>query len=201
MQRPRTKLLIAFALGLSSASPSKGNTRQTLARHWRETDSETLRTVRYNNCDYGYDVALPAGVVAHDTLPPSPNHGFLIALPEVGTTNYVLDGKKRFIWADASYNTTDADSASGLVAKRDIRPANRSQRQAVLAGLPAIRVTSTHRASAVVELTTVALQEGIIYTFGLQTNGANRAEDEAEYNRIIHGFGLLPLPRGQCSNG
>jgi hypothetical protein len=71
----------------------------------------------------------------------------------------------------------------------------------MLAGLPAIRVTSANRVSAVVEVTTIALREGIIYTVGIQTSGAHRAEDEAEYDRIIHGFGLLPLPRGRCTNG
>lgn len=201
MRHSRTKLSIAFALGLSFASPVEGNARQTLARHWRETASETVWTVRYNNCDYGYYVSLPAGVVAHETLPPSPNHGFLIALPDIGTMNYALDRKERFIWADASYKTSDADSLPGLVAERGSGPARRSQTQVKLAGLAAVRVTSEHRVDNVVKVTTVALRDGIIYTVGIQTNGPYRVGDEAEYNRIVHGFGLLPVPRGQCSNG
>lgn len=203
MQRSYPKLLIALAVGLSSASPGEGNAWQPLKRHWTETASETLWTVRYNNCDYGYYVSLPAGVVGHDTLPPSPNHGFLIALPDVGTMNDVLGRKERLIWVDASYNASDAHSLSDLVAERDGRPTKSTQTQMKMAGLSAVRVRSEHGAgtSNVVEVTTVALRGDIIYTVGMRTNGTDAVADEAEYDRVLHGFKLLPLPQGRCSNG
>jgi hypothetical protein len=203
MQRSRPKLLIAIAVGLSFASPRGGSARQPLKRHWMETASETLWTVRYTNCGYGYYVSLPAGAVGHATLPPSPNHGFLIALPDVGTMNYVSNQKGRFIWVDASYNTSDADSLAGLVAERDSGLTKHSLTQTKVAGLPAVRIKSSDRvgASNGVEVTTVALRRGIIYTIGLRTNGTDADADEAAYTRIVHGLKLLTLPRGQCTNG
>src|ERR1700692_3203107 len=119
MKGLRLKLLFALAFTLSFASSENGYARWALKRHWKETASETLWTGRYNNCDYGYYVLLPNGVVGHATLPPSPNHGFLIALPDARTTNYALDRKERLIWVDASYNTSDAQSLADLVHERD----------------------------------------------------------------------------------
>ena len=203
MQRSGTKLLTAVAIGVSFASPGDGHARQTLTRHWRETASETLWTVRYNNCDYGYYVSLPAGVVAHGNLPPSPNHGFLIALPDVGTRNDVLGRKGRSLWADASYDTSGTHSLSDVVAEQDSGPTRRSQTQVKMAGLSAIRVESEHGAGAskVVEVMTVALRDDIVYTVGMRTSGGYVMADESEYNRIVQGFKLLPLPGDSAATG
>src|ERR1017187_9926639 len=81
-------------------------TAQTRGIHWTETGSETQWRLRYGNCDYGYFVALAPGVVGHNTLPPSPNHGFMVALPDVGRTSYALNERRRFIWVDATYDVT-----------------------------------------------------------------------------------------------
>lgn len=203
MEGSRLKLLVALTFVLPFASPLDGNARQPLKRHWTETASETLWTVRYNNCDYGYYVSLPNGVVGHNTLPPSPNHGFRIALPDVGTTNYVLDRNDRFIWVDASYNASDADSLPDLVAEQDRVSRKQSLTQTKMAGLSAVQTRSAHGVGAtnVVEVTTLALRANIIYTIGMRTNRADAVADEAEYSRVIHSFNLLPLPRGHCSNG
>jgi len=190
---------MALAFALSFTLSREGDAWQPLRRHWRVTDSETLWTGRYNNCDYGYYVLLPSGVVGHDTPPPSPNHGFLIALPDVGTMEYALDRKGRFVWVDASYNSSDSHSLSDLVHAGDIG----EKIPTTMAGLSAVQVRSASGvgASRVVEVATVALRAGIIYTVALRTNGIDATGDEAVYRRIILGFKLLPLPRGQCSNG
>lgn len=62
------------------------------------TDTETLWRDRYANCDYGFYVLLPHGVVGHANLPPNPNHGFLIGLPAMGTNQLVSFENERFLW-------------------------------------------------------------------------------------------------------
>lgn len=60
--------------------------------NWVETRFETIWRKRYTNCDEGYAVDLPSGVIAHDSLPPNPNHGFLISAAAPNTTgNLTLD--------------------------------------------------------------------------------------------------------------
>src|SRR5271170_1290310 len=168
-----SKLLFFLAVIVSFASVRNGSARLTfpVQRHWRETDSETLWTHRYNNCDYGYYVLLADGVVGHDTLPPSPNHGFRISLPDVGTTSYVLDKNERFIWVDASYNTNDAQSLADIAHEEEGDQAKIVVRTATeIAGLPAIRFKmedASRNGKVFVEVETVALRAGIIYTIGM----------------------------------
>src|SRR5271163_3979722 len=82
-----------------------------LIGRWRVTNSETLWTERYTNDDYGYSVLLSKGVVAHGTHPPSPNHGFFVPLPDVGKTTFsTFKTEKRYLWVDASYDTSDDQS-------------------------------------------------------------------------------------------
>jgi hypothetical protein len=198
------KSLVVFAVILFPVPAGTGFAQSGLQRHWRETDSETLWTQRYNNCDYGYYVLLPAGVVGHGTHSPSPNHGFSVPLPDVGTTAYVPEENDRFIWVDASYNVTDADSLADVVAEREKGEAKTRVRTATkMAGVPAIQIKteSVSGDHIVVEVETVALRAGIIYTIGMRTPSAHIVGDEVEYRRILQGFRLLKLPRGVCSNG
>jgi hypothetical protein len=64
-------------------------------RYWVETKTETIWRGRYTNCDKDWAVDLPIGVVAHASLPPSPNHRFLISAAEPGTAAEVtFDGQR-----------------------------------------------------------------------------------------------------------
>jgi hypothetical protein len=187
------------------AKPSAG-----LKHNWRESDSETLWTTRYNNCDYGYYVLLDAGVVAHDTLPPSPNHGFLISLSDIGKTTFAsYETEKRYVWVDAHYDSLDDQSLIGAAdtlqktetANSVLRHNNRVSTK--LAGLPAIEDTfedSTPKGEPIEE-SIVAVRSGIVYTIGLQTLKAYKAADEKQFRQIRDGFRLLRLPKGECSNG
>ncbi len=211
MTRVSIRLLLLSVLSSSALTPVHQQAKLStgLKRHWRETDSETLWTTRYNNCDYGYYVLLDAGVVAHDTLPPSPNHGFLLPLPDVGRTSYALDEKKRFVWVDASYNSLDDQSLTGAADEsQKIETANGALRHSnrvstKLAGLPATEDAfedSTPKGESFEE-SIVALRSGIVYTGGLHTTKAYKTEDEKQFRRIRDGFRLLKLPKGECSNG
>src|ERR1035437_669126 len=90
-----------------------------LRRHWTETESETLWTVRYTNCDYGYYVLLGSGVVGHGSHSPNPNHGILVPLPDVGRTTDASIDEERFVWVDASYNTLDDQSLEAAVSDEE----------------------------------------------------------------------------------
>jgi hypothetical protein len=181
-----------------------------LARHWTETKTETLWTTRYTNCDYGYYVLLDTGVVGHGTHSPNPNHGFLVPLPDVGRTSEASDDEARFVFVDASYDVWEDTSLAGAVTEQEqimteIRSQSRidDRKLAKLSGLRAIRSTveSSSPNGAVVDEAIVAVRSGIVYTIGLHTTQQFRAVDEEQFKKILSGFSLLKLPRGECSNG
>ncbi len=183
-------------------------------RHWVETDSETLWRGRYSNCDYGYYVLLSAGTVGHETHSPSPNHGFLVSLPDTGKISYTSDGDPRFIWVDASYNSSDDKSLAGNanrslafaydeIGKAKSAPRSSKPSTTELAGLPAIHsgVEYLSTNGSVLVETIVALRSGIIYTIGLRTLQKNQVFDEQQFLQVANEFRLLKLPKGECSNG
>ena len=84
-----------FCIFTSIVGAQEHSTKQ---RHWQVTESETLWVQRYSNCQYGYYVLLLAGLIAHAEHPPSPCHGFLISLPDVGSRAEVsVDTSNRFL--------------------------------------------------------------------------------------------------------
>jgi hypothetical protein len=201
-----TSLTLTFVPTLHSQASSS-----PLARHWTETETETIWTVRYTNCDYGYFVLLGNGVIGHDTLPPAPNHGFLVSLPDVGRKSAAFaNEEERYVWVDASYDVLDDQSLSGAVSSNEQvmknvrgKPGTVKQLRTELAGLSATlsKVEYTTSKGTAAEETIIAVRSGIVYTIGLRTNLKDRSTDEEQFKRIISGFKLLNLPKGECSNG
>ena len=72
-----------------------------------------------------------------------------------------------------------------------------------LAGLRAIlsKVEYTTPKGTVIEETIIAVRSGIVYTIGLRTLQEDRPIDEVQFHKIVNGFRLLKLPKGECSNG
>jgi len=181
------------------------------ARHnWQETEKETIWHDQYTNCDYGYYVSLHAGVVAHASHSPNPNHGFLVALPDVGRTATASTDDSRFIWVVANYNATDYETLSDIAkaeldvtgkGKQGFRVVTRDSTK--LAGLPALQFMLEYDAggSHILEEQVIALRKDIVYTLGLRTLQADHETDEEEFAKIRVGFRLFKLPRGPCSNG
>jgi hypothetical protein len=185
---------------LASIVLTRRSTDARQLRHWRETDSETLWTVRYTNCDYGFFVLLGRGVVAHDALPPSPNHGFLVSLAEPGTTKYVSwETMDRWIGVDASYDAAEPPVADQFAKKsiQQARPGTFTRWE----GLPALRSRRIGDKGKSIDESIVAVRHGIVYQMDLHTTAADRKADELQFERLLRGFRLLPLPLGQCSNG
>jgi hypothetical protein len=195
--------LFATVLVTFAVVPTSGQ------HNWQETETETIWHERYTNCDYGYYVSLNAGVVAHGSHSPSPNHGFLIALPDVGRTALASTDDNRFVWVDAHYNATDYKTLSDIAkdeidltgeGKQRFRVVRRSS--AKLAGLSALQFMVEYDAggSRLLEEQVIALRSDIVYTLGLRTLQANHNSDEEQFSKIRAGFRLLKLPRGPCSN-
>jgi hypothetical protein len=190
---------LALLLSLHSQTPKAAHSRQ---RYWTETDAETLWRIRYINCDYGYFVSIEPGTVGHGTHGPSPNHGFLVSLPDVGRVSLASDEEERFVWVNASYDVIDDQSLVGA-ARENIKssderrggPGQAKRRHATLAGLPAIWIRMEHKTpkGLVVEESVVAVRLGIVYTVGLTTLQQDLSHDEKQFKEILDGFHLLKL--------
>lgn len=180
------------------------------AQHpWENGETETLWRQRYGNCDYGMFMLLPPGVVAHGTLPPAPNHGVAIRLPDVGSTSEIdVSRAARYAWVNAEYNMSDDRSHKGTVALYSSLFAERkrgalTKRSARLGSLPATRlkvIYQTPNGIAVEELI-FAQRADIVYELGLTTTKTSYKEDLKRFEGLVSGFRLSPLPKGQCSNG
>src|SRR5215831_815824 len=83
-----------------------------------ESESELLWKGRYAHCDYGFYVLLPQGYVAHSSLPPSPNHGFLVGLPDPATVHPVSVDDQRFIYVTAEYNSLEFQTLGAAAESR-----------------------------------------------------------------------------------
>jgi hypothetical protein len=199
-------LLLAL-LGCPSGQSLLAQRSTPPERHWRETESETLWMGRYKNCDYEYYVTLDAGVIGHGTHSPNPNHGFLVSLVDPGKNSLATyETEERYIWVDASYNSTDHRTLRRIAQDQLQIPVwdkSGSHRIAVkLGGLPAIQswIEISSVKGEVFEEQIITLRSGIIYTIGLKTLSANRSQDAVLFQRIVDGFRLLSLPQGECSN-
>ncbi len=194
-------LLIAAATAQSS--PPQGP-------HWQITDSETLWTGRYSNCQYGYYFLLPTGVVAHGEHSPAPHHGFLVKLPEVGTnTQVVSDNSERLVWVNGEYNVTEQTTLSGFADEEiDITATDRTQfkvterHSTTLDGRPAIEFKAEYERprGRVIEEVLVALHADVAYELGLKTTPEHYAEDRRVFEQLIAGFRFTRIPKGQCFN-
>lgn len=162
-----------------------------------DSESETLWTERFAHCDYGFYVLLPAGVVAHANKPPNPLHGFVIALPEVGTRQQVSIERARVIWVNAEYDASDSSStkesaATYLHGVGEGAPSRKviEWRSAKLGTLPATRIKVEYESARgkVVEEVVVAVRGNIVYEIGLRTAENRYREDKQQFEQIVKGF-------------
>lgn len=204
MKRTAIILLCIFE---SIAGAQEHSTKQ---RHWQVTVSETLWVQRYSNCEYGYYVLLSAGLIAHAEHPPSPHHGFLISLPDVGSKAEVsVDTSNRFLWVNAEYNVTEESTLTGIsdyqidLTSRDKQDFKLIERHnASLRSVPATRFKSEYDTpkGRIIEEEVVALRSGIVYELGLRTPAEDYPADHERLEQTLTAFRFSPVPQGQCWN-
>lgn len=85
------------------------------SQHWTQTTTETIWHEKYKNCDKGYSVILPKGVIAHGDLPTSPNHGFLVSASDPDTRAEVSLKAQRLVGVYDFYDAADYGSARGYL--------------------------------------------------------------------------------------
>ena len=174
-------------------------------RHWAETPNETIWRGRYTNCDKGWAVDLPTGVVAHDSLPPSPNHGFLISAVHPGTAAEVNLGDQRIIDVFDEYDAMELGSARAYLDWELKNAGNKNVleiRETVLQGLRGVqaRYELKQRGSAQVVESVIVLRGGVVYHLLLKTTDQHYEPDSALFARVRAGYRLLPFPKGECVN-
>jgi hypothetical protein len=202
-------LTLLFALTCATSAQTK-----TSAPHWRETDTETIWTARYSNCDYGYSVLLPAGVVGHGAKSPNPNRGFTVDPAAAQSTKaFTTTESNRFIdvfnfydledHGESTSATLDYYSALGEIGEQENLQAL-SRQSYSLAGLNAKHLEDrwVENSVAIRRDMIIAYRRagGILYQLTLQSPEKTYAADEQLFHRIVEGLRLSKLPTGECSN-
>jgi hypothetical protein len=182
-----------------------GGRIEAQSRHWTETPNETIWRGRYTNCDKGWAVDLPAGVVAHADPPPNPNHGFLISNLDPGTTAEVSPDDPRIIDIYDEYDALLLGSARAYL-DRELKHAGYKEvlerRDAVFQGLRGVEARYRVRGSDAPHLleSFIFVRQDVVYHLLLKTTDQNYRTDTALFARVRAGFRLLPFPKGECVN-
>jgi hypothetical protein len=182
----------------------------TWQRHWTQTADETIWHVKYTNCDKGYAVELPTGVVAHGSLPPSPNHGFLISALAPETTSEVTLDADRLVGVYATYGAAEYGSARGYLKQElewegpiEVVANYDTKFQGQPAAYAHFRKTKGETTLETEEVIVYRRSKSvgpIFYVLWLRSTSQSYAQDRKLYEQIRSGFRILPAPKGQCSN-
>ena len=180
-------------------------------RSWRETETETVYVRKYSNCDYGYLVLLPNGIVGHGSKAPGSNHGITVNLENPASDDPIPDSMVRYIQVYNAYNVGEKNSLREIVLEQ--RKAQRKLHKDVsmseptsrsLDDLPALEFQSSFHENnlEIVERDVVAYRPkgNILYHLQLVTTPENRLQDGSVFDGIAAGFRLTKLPVGECSN-
>jgi|SRR5215472_3472945 len=197
----RSSGLVFIAALLFGISSSAADPQTKLEAHSHvnviENDEESLWSNRYANCDYGFYVILPKGTIGHGNHSPSPNHGFLIGLPDTSTTKVVSVDNKRLIWVNAEYNSFDLSSLKDAADwrtrlsgedKKEFKVLRREDTK--LNGLAAKGILYQYESPSgtMIEEEIIALRAGILYEIGLRTNAADHKQDNDQFFRVVGNF-------------
>jgi len=183
-------------------------------KHWTETADETIWRERYSNCDHGYFVILPLGVIGHGSHSPSPNHGILISAKQPSITTEVTLEEPRIMGV---YDSNDAEELGGpkaYIEQYDLKPENTSERITILerrdtkfkgstANYVHFRKVTEHMTSEIEELVVYRAPKGIgptFYVVMLRTTPEFYSRDHALYAQIRDGLNFVRVPPGECTN-
>jgi hypothetical protein len=183
-------------------------------KHWTETPDETIWRGRYGNCDHGYFVILPSGVIGHDLRSPSPNHGILISAKNPSMTTQVTMAESRLVDVHDSLDAGELGSPRAYVEQYDLKPDSASESVTILErrdtkfrGSAALyvhyRKANDHFTSEVEELVVYRVTTGIgpsFYVVMLRTTPEFFSRDHTLYLQIRNGLNFVRVSPGECSN-
>jgi hypothetical protein len=180
-------------------------------QHWTQTPDETIWREKYTNCDKGYTVSFSKGVVAHDGLPPNPNHGFLVSASDPGTVAEVTLEAKRLVGVYDTYDAMEYGSAQAYL-KGELEDAGSievvARRDTKFRRLPAAYVHYRKKTGdGAIETEEIIIYRShpknsspIFYVIWLRTPSSHYEEDRKLYQQVRDGFDVIPVPVGKCSN-
>jgi hypothetical protein len=202
----RATLLIPALILASAVTGSQLN-------HWTETSNELIWRELYTNCDHGYFVNLPPGVVGHGPRPPSPNHGILISPKEPSVTTEVTLGEPRLIDVYDTLDVLELKTPRAYVDRYELKPKASEkitvleERDTKFRGSPAVyvhlRKSGKLLASEIEELAVYRKPKGIGPIFNvvlLQTAPEYYSQDHALYLQIRDGLQFIPAATSECPN-
>lgn len=181
------------------------------SQHLTQTAKETIWHEKYTNCDKGYSIILPKGVVAHSGFPPSPNHGFLVSASAPDTVAEVTLEARRLVGVYDSYDAMDYGSARAYL-KAELKNAGSveilASHDTKIRGLPAVHIHYRKGVGdSAVDTEELLLFRShprnsgpIFYVIWLRTSSTHYEEDRKLYQQVRDGFYLMTIPGRKCSN-
>lgn len=164
----------------------------------RLTDSASLWTGRFSDCDFRYYILIPGGFVAHADRPPRRLHGVLFSLPDTSTTDRVVTpGDERFVSVMASSNELEfkslknfADHVLDYLGKGKSGFEIKERESSPLDEEPAVRLRVEYNGpdGRVVEEKLLSLRLGVLYEIGLRTTMEHYGIDEQNFSKVVAGF-------------
>ncbi len=184
------------------------------ATHAHESADETAWTGRYSDCEDGFYVLLPAGVIGHATRTSGPNQGFAVNVAAPASSATFNSGDSlRFVEVVSYYDLEDHGESSSdtidyylslgaLSAEKDFVTLGRESSK--LLGMSAKREQVRWMENGVTvrrdRIIAYRAASGILYQLTLQSPEKTFAGDEVLFNRIVARFHLSKLPNDGCSS-
>lgn len=172
-------IVIIFCVALRNKAISCGNIPDT------SIDWESLmkHEERYVNCNYGYSLTIPNGLVGRSSPPPAPQHGFGIVLSQ---------DSQGYLWIDGSYNSLEWTSLDEMAdeyikwIKEDTQKIISIEKSSItLGGIPAIRLITRYTCQDAMfvedDILSIDKNGGIAYTIGLSSSDNHYTE----YKKIL----------------
>jgi hypothetical protein len=190
--------------------PGGSRAQTNSAKDRQDTNTEILYRNHYTNCEGGYAVDLPAGVVAHRDKAAS-NRGFQIDLSAPGDTRPFSASEQRFIAVSDQDNVLELPSLAAIVDNdRDSELEDRPDWSLLerlpfrLGGLPATQLRARFKGKKMMDEEILAYRpqengrDDMIYKIQLITPQSSSAGDRTIFDRIVSGFHRLAWGPGGC---
>ena len=177
----------------------------------KNEEAEGLYQAAYRNCEHGWAVKLPSGVVAHGGDPKSAR-GFVVSPAEPATKRLLQLGAPRLIYFYDDFDSTNLGSPRAYFDQYDkeapdgVTPMVRSIRETAFHGMPALYVRLSKAGPEHRDETEqiIAYQKNtkglgpIFYILFLRSTPKDFAKDHTLFKKIADGFQVFADRHGAC---